>query len=88
MIQFFSDKSNQRKIAVALAAALALFGEKVPFLQEISPERIEWVLALVGVWLAQSGVKAAVEAHAEGKVAVVAASAVKPADALAEAPRP
>ena len=84
---FLADSSNQRKIAVAFAALLALFQSKIPLLSEVTPERIEWVLGLVAVWIAQSGAKAIVQAHADGKVAVVNAQAQTPAAALAEAPK-
>lgn len=86
MMQFLTD--NKRAIAVALAAFVALFASKLPLLSEVTPERIEWVLGLVAVWLAQSGAKAIVQAHADGKVAVVEAQAKSPAAALAEAPKP
>ena len=88
MINFFSDSSNQRKIAVALAAFVALFAQKIPFLAEVTPERIEWVLGLVAVWVAQSGAKAMIQEHAAGKVAVAEAQKVSPADALAQPPKP
>lgn len=88
MINFFADSSNQRKIAVALAAVIALFAQKIPFLAEVTPERIEWVLGLVAVWVAQSGAKAMIQEHAQGKLAVAQAQAVSPADALAAAPKP
>ena len=86
MLQFLTD--NKRAIAVALAGVIALFQTKLPLLSEVTPERMEWFLGLVAVWVAQSGAKAAVEAHAEGKLAVVEAQKVSPADALAEAPKP
>jgi hypothetical protein len=88
VINFFADSSNQRKIAVALAAAVALFAQKIPFLAEVTPERIEWILGLVAVWVAQSGAKAMVQAHADGKLAVAEAQKVSPADALAASPKP
>ena len=85
MLQFLTD--NKRAVAVALAAVLALFGTKLPMLADIPPERIEWILGIVTVWIAQSGAKAIVQAHADGKVAVVNAQAQTPAAALAEAPK-
>ena len=88
MIKFFSDSSNQRKLAVAIAALVAFFSDRVPLLKEVSEARIEAFLAILGVWLAQSGAKAMIEAHAEGKVAVVEAQKESPADALAAAPKP
>lgn len=86
MMQFLTD--NKRAIAVAIASTLALFASKLPLLSEVTPERIEWVLGLVAVWVAQSGAKAIVQAHADGKVAVVQAQLQSPSEALAAAPKP
>ena len=65
---FLSDASNQRKIAVALCSFLALFSNKLPFLASVNPEIIVTLLAVVAGWILQSGAKAAVQAHADGKV--------------------
>lgn len=86
MMQFLTD--NKRAIAVAIASIIALFASKLPLLSEVTPERIEWVLGLVAVWVAQSGAKAIVQAHADGKVAVVQAQFQSPSEALAAAPKP
>ncbi len=69
MGSFLSDASNQRKIAVALAALLGLFANKVPFLASIQPEVIVTVIATIAAWVLQSGHKAAAEATADGVVA-------------------
>ncbi len=85
---FLSDSSNQRKIAVAICAFLALFSNKVPILANVSPELLMTLIGAVSVWILQSGAKAAVQAHADGKVAVVEAQKVAPQTALAAPPAP
>lgn len=66
--RFLTDASNQRKLAVALCGFLALFSAKLPFLADIKPEMLMTLIAAVGAWVLQSGVKAAAEAHADGQV--------------------
>lgn len=63
---FLSDASNQRKIAVALCAFLALFSARVPLLADVKPEMIMALIGAIATWIAQSGLKAAAQAHAEG----------------------
>ncbi len=67
--EVLSDKTNQRKIAVVIAAALALFSTRIPLLSNVTSEQIAWVIGIIGVWIAQSGANSAVKAHAEGQVA-------------------
>ncbi len=66
--RFLSDSSNQRKIAVAIASLLALFAGKIPFLANVSPDMIALAIGTIAAWILQSGVKAAVEAHADARV--------------------
>ena len=66
--QFLSDSSVQRKIAVAIAALLALFSNKLPFLANVSPDMIALAIGTIATWILQSGIKAAVVAHADGRV--------------------
>lgn len=76
MGNFLGDSSNQRKIAVALCAILALFSSKIPLLAEVKPEMLMSLLGIIAVWIHQSGGKAAAEASAEGaKAAAMIANA-------------
>jgi hypothetical protein len=81
MLAFLQDSSNQRKLAVAIAASLALFSSKIPFLANVEPGQIQWLIGALAVWIGQSGLKAAAEAHAEGMKASAVIS--KATDAVA-----
>lgn len=67
MLAFLQNSSNQRKIAVAIAAILALFSSKLPFLADVNPDSIMAFLAVLATWIAQSGLKASLQAKADGE---------------------
>lgn len=79
MLAFLQDSSNQRKLAIALCGFLALFSSKVPFLADVNPDNIQFLIVAITGWIAQSGLKAAAQAHAAG--VVEAAKVQTPADA-------
>ena len=66
MLTFLQNSSNQRKIALAIAAFLALFSQKVPFLADVNPDNIQFLIVAIVGWIAQSGIKAAAQANADG----------------------
>jgi len=69
IVSLLQDSKFQRKVAVALAAFLALFSSKVPFLADVNPDNIQYLIGALAVWVAQSGAHAAMQAHAEGQKA-------------------
>ena len=69
IVSLLMDPKFQRKLALAVAAFLALFSSKVPFLADVNPDNIQFLIIALATWIAQSGAHAAMQAHAEGQKA-------------------